>query len=656
MIKILQIKITLLLLLFAIVFTISCGNSEEIPLNEEENKPEIPVNTSVTNSSKLPVTEISPSPTTEAKNKSMPKNNETKESSMPKVEKNLIQIDFNSDSDNYIRANYRVTEQLARLSYPIDAVGYTQEISGSIYIDKNGKPTSDSLIHINLSSIKSDETRRDDYLRGNSLETDKFPDAYFLVKDLKNLNISDLTSLTQNEIKFQMIGDLTIHGVTKSKIWNVEAKTELGSLKGKASMSFPFSDFDMNIPSLFFIISVEDNITLELDFDISVSLDVSTLIDGLSLLKKDLNNISLPEFAQQEIQNNNTNALYTNAWLCTDDEGERFDDLSTSSEETWKCFVEIEMTDDSVIVTSSGIPNHDFQSGLGCCAEENDYQWIIPTYPKFSEEITMAPDRGPIAITVTGVPIYGPEEGPGGDAVALHFDYFEEDRQPIELGICGGHSAGAYFHYHFDANCLHWHPEDTALDWEDWDYRTNLDPNEHSPVIGFAFDGFPIYGPYGWDSYKNVIEITSSYRLKKDANGYDGIDDWEYVEGLGDTDQCNGLSSPTPEVPDGIYHYVSSIRNGERDIGFPYFLLCYHGIPEDSNFEQGVQQGIPPGRQMQGMPPGGQVLSEAASELGITLQELISALGRPPNLEKASEILGISIEELRKFIPVPPTR
>ena len=78
MIRIFQIKITLLLLLFTILFTISCGNSEEIPLNEEENKPEIPVNTSVTNSSKLPVTEISPSPTTEAKNKSMPKNNEKK--------------------------------------------------------------------------------------------------------------------------------------------------------------------------------------------------------------------------------------------------------------------------------------------------------------------------------------------------------------------------------------------------------------------------------------------------------------------------------------------------------------------------------------------------------------------------------------------------
>ena len=280
MIKILQIKITLLLLLFAIVFTISCGNSEEIPLNEEENKPEIPVNTSVTNSSKLPVTEISPSPTTEAKNKSMPKNNETKESSMPKVEKNLIQIDFNSDSDNYIRANYRVTEQLARLSYPIDAVGYTQEISGSIFIDEKGKPTSDSKIHIDLSSLKSDESRRDDYLSGNSLETNKFPDAYFLVKDLKNLDLTDLTSLAQSEIKFQMVGDLTIHGVTKSKIWDVVAQTELGSIKGNASMSFPFSDFGMKVPSLFFIISVEDNIQLELDFNISVSYTWENMVDA----------------------------------------------------------------------------------------------------------------------------------------------------------------------------------------------------------------------------------------------------------------------------------------------------------------------------------------------------------------------------------------
>jgi len=653
MLKIFNKNQTILVLLFTIFFIVSCGNSEENLVNENESKPETIIDTSVTNSTSTP--SMLPSPTTEAKNKSI---DEKKEAPLSNDEGNLIQIDFNSDSDNYIRANYRVTEQLAKLSYPIDAVGYTQEISGSIYIDKNGNPTSESLIHINLSSIKSDESRRDDYLSENSLETNKFPDAYFLVKDLKNLNISDLTSFTQNEIKFQMVGDLTIHGVTKSKTWDVEAKTELGSIKGNASISFPFSDFDMNIPNLFFIISVEDNITLELDFDISVSLDASTLINGLSLLNK----TSLPEFSQQEIQNNNSNALYTNAWLCTGDKEERFDDLSTSSEEMWKCFVEIEMTDDSVIVTSTGIPNHDFESKLGCCAEENDYQWIIPTSPKFSEEIIMAPDRGAIAITVTGVPIFGPEEGPGGDAVALHFDYFEEDRQEIQLGLCGGHSAGAYFHYHFDANCLHWHPEEESLDWEDWDYTKNLDPDEHSPVIGFAFDGFPIYGPYGWDSYKNVIEITSSYRLKKGADGYNGIDDWEFVEGLGDTDECNGLSSSTPEVPDGIYHYVSTIRNGNDQIGFPYFLLCYHGIPNESNYEeiidgQGPRAGAPgregPSRGGPGRTPPD--LTSIAKTLGISIEELVAALGGPPpNYESAAQALGISVEELLKLLPKPP--
>tara|TARA_B110000438_G_scaffold286879_1_gene318578 strand:+ start:1650 stop:2993 length:1344 start_codon:yes stop_codon:yes gene_type:complete len=376
---------------------------------------------------------------------------------------------------------------------------------------------------------------------------------------------------------------------------------------------------------------------------------------------------SLPEFVKQEIQSNNNNALYTNAWLCTDNTEIRFDDLSTSSHDMWKCFVEIEMTEDSVIVTSSGIPNHDFQSALGCCAEENDYQWIIPTSPKFSEEIIMAPDRGPIAITVTGVPIYGPEEGPGGDAVALNFDYFEEDRQPIELGLCGGHSAGAYFHYHYDANCLHWHPEGSGLDWEDWDYTKNLNSDEHSPIIGFAFDGFPIYGPYGWDSYKNVIEITSSYQLKKGTNGYNGIEDWEFIEGLGDTDECNGLSSSTPEVPDGIYHYVSTIRNGNDQIGFPYFLLCYHGVPNESNYNNGGQESppqMPPssGRRRQTIPPQMKAPSyeSAAQTLDISVEELLSILGdpskKPPDHESAAQALGISAEDLLKLLPRPHNR
>ena len=195
------------------------------------------------------------------------------------LENSMIVLDFGNDSDNSIRANYRVTEQLARLSYPIDAVGYTEDVSGSIYIDATGQPTLESLLTIDLSKLKSDESRRDNYLRGNALETDKFPQAFFLVNELKNLDMSDLTNLNSNDIEFQMSGDLTIHGVTKSKTWDVVAKSELGSIKGNASISFPFSDFDIDIPKLFFIISVEDKITLELDFDVKVILNPPLDID-----------------------------------------------------------------------------------------------------------------------------------------------------------------------------------------------------------------------------------------------------------------------------------------------------------------------------------------------------------------------------------------
>jgi hypothetical protein len=251
----------------------------------------------------------------------------------------------------------------------------------------------------------------------------------------------------------------------------------------------------------------------------------------------------------------------------------------------------------------------------------------------------------------------GPEEGPGGDAVALHFGYFEEDRQAIELGVCGGHSGpGNMFHYHYDANCIHWHPVETAgesiMDWT----TSKLDPSIHSPIIGFAFDGFPIYGPYGWDKNNNVKEMKSSYKLKEGKNGYGGIDDWEYIEGLGDLDKCNGINTPTPEILSGIYHYVSALQNGIGEIGFPYFLLCYKGTPEQSNFNLGQGQGRPQGGERIPLPDGARMgnrppdLSSIASKLGITVEKLQNALGPPPpDFRRASETLEIPESELRKI-------
>lgn len=263
-----------LIILILLANFISCSTQESNALDINPSPPEV-TKTQSENTQSYDKVQSEKKLITSIDNTKLEKSDEEIASDL---ENSMIVLDFGNDSDNSIRANYRVTEQLARLSYPIDAVGYTEDVSGSIYIDATGQPTLESLLTIDLSKLKSDESRRDNYLRGNALETDKFPQAFFLVNELKNLDMSDLTNLNSNDIEFQMSGDLTIHGVTKSKTWDVVAKSELGSIKGNASISFPFSDFDIDIPKLFFIISVEDKITLELDFDVILNppLDIDT--------------------------------------------------------------------------------------------------------------------------------------------------------------------------------------------------------------------------------------------------------------------------------------------------------------------------------------------------------------------------------------------
>ena len=83
-----------------------------------------------------------------------------------------------------------------------------------------------------------------------------------------------------------------------------------------------------------------------------------------------------------------------------------------------------------------------------------------------------------------------------------------------------------------------------------------INNNGHSLLIGFALDGFPIYGPVGKKDGKSKI-MKSSYTGKNDNNGNP-----LYIEGSGDLDECNGINSITPEYPEGIYHYVMTIEAG----------------------------------------------------------------------------------------------
>ena len=283
---------------------------------------------------------------------------------------------------------------------------------------------------------------------------------------------------------------------------------------------------------------------------------------------------------------------WANVWLCNSATVES-EDLTGGGSQT--CSVSTEVVGNNLVITSTGIPNHDFESTLGCCASEQNQEWTIPLEPELSNaDPVAAPERGAVAFTVTGVAIYGPEEGPGGDAVALEYEYFVEDRQAVDLGICGGHAGpGAEYHYHYDSNCMHWHEDSQDIAGYTLDSASSV----ISKVIGFAFDGFPIYSSYEQDQSGNSVEVTSSYRLISGENGYNGIDDYVYVEDLSDLDECNGHFGSTSEIPEGTYHYHSTLTNGNGDLGFPYFPLCYKGTVNEDNYQStDLGRGGPPPR------------------------------------------------------------
>ena len=145
----------------------------------------------------------------------------------------------------------------------------------------------------------------------------------------------------------------------------------------------------------------------------------------------------------------------------------------------------------------------------------------------------------------------------------------------------------------------------------------------HSPIVGWAYDGNPIYGPYGYDDptdqTSNIVRMGSSYRLKPSlvldliTNPYpardDGpllsaqpagtfVEDYEYDFGSGDLDQYNGRFCKTPEFPDGRYCYFVTIDNSEAgNAVFPYILgPSFNSIVDVWNQnDYAIQQNIPTG-------------------------------------------------------------
>jgi polyisoprenoid-binding protein YceI len=167
------------------------------------------------------------------------------------------------------KANYRITEQLAGNDLPNDAVGETTGISGSINLMPDGSiDKANSKITVDLSALKSDRSMRDNFVKRNVLQTDQYPQAVFVPTEIKGLP----APLPQSgSVTFQVVGDLTIRDVTKPVTWEVTGEIVNGEATGKATTNFKFSDFNLTQPKVPVVLSLEDNIILEVEIGLKPS-------------------------------------------------------------------------------------------------------------------------------------------------------------------------------------------------------------------------------------------------------------------------------------------------------------------------------------------------------------------------------------------------
>ncbi|MEX0775370.1 MAG: YHYH protein [Phycisphaeraceae bacterium] len=251
-------------------------------------------------------------------------------------------------------------------------------------------------------------------------------------------------------------------------------------------------------------------------------------------------------------------------------------------------------------IKSDGLPDHDTgefpNRGNPNKISKQEHSFRVPLKPKTGNKPT------PIRHALFGVAVNGVVFDPGTA------EFWRNDRQwnyealsgKINLGLDDHHAhvqpTGAY----------HYHGLPTGL-------IKKLGGDAKMVLVGYAADGFPIYGPMTYadadDAKSELRKVKSSYRAKEGdrpsgpGGEYDGtfVADYEYVQGLGDLDECNGRTGVTPEYPDGTYYYVLTE-------GFPFVPRMWRGEADASFQKRGgpggpARRGRPDGRPDQGQPP-----------------------------------------------------
>ena len=162
------------------------------------------------------------------------------------------------------QASYHARERLAGNPFPTDAVGSTHGVSGTIVLNPDGSVNTDlSMVTVDLTTLMSDEGQRDNFIKRNTLQVNQFPTATFAPSQVIGL---DTPLPTSGQQTFQLVGNLTVHGVTQPTTWDVSAQFDNASVSGDATTGVNITDFGMSIPSVAVVLTLQDALTLEMQF------------------------------------------------------------------------------------------------------------------------------------------------------------------------------------------------------------------------------------------------------------------------------------------------------------------------------------------------------------------------------------------------------
>jgi len=250
----------------------------------------------------------------------------------------------------------------------------------------------------------------------------------------------------------------------------------------------------------------------------------------------------------------------------------------------------------NVYVSCTCIPGYDIGPWVGNPNEaaNQDFTFKITRTPQRNTGTPVATPLGHIGVWSNGVSVFNAKDARSYNNAGV----WNQNAIVVEgpsFDTCLGHPApNGEYHHHLNPRCLY----------------DDRDSSRHSPIIGYAFDGFPIYGAYGFasaDGTGGITRMRSTYRLRSITDrttlaggqtlpvaqqgpaisaryplGY-YIEDYEVVPGSGDLDEHNGRVCITPEYPDGTYAYFVTLDE-DGSAAYPYTLgPTYYGTVPPGN-------------------------------------------------------------------------